>query len=123
MAFENLGVLNSFNATAAIADTANFSFVSLDANGGVVIATQGADSVGVIQEGALAGDPIPVCRPGAITKVLCGGTITPGQNVASDATGRAVAATSGTHFLGQCIQGAQVNQLAVILFQPNAARN
>ncbi len=123
MAYDNLGVLNSFNATAAIADTANFSFVTLDTLGGVVIASQGADAIGVIQEGALAGDPVPVCRPGAMTKVLAGATLTPSQFVASDATGRAVPATSGAHFLGQVIQGANVNQLAVILFQPNAARS
>lgn len=122
MAWDNLGVCNSFNATSAIPDTANFSFVKLDTSGGAVICTQGDEAIGVVQEGGLAGDPVPVCRPGAMTKVLCGATVTPGQYVSSDSTGRAVAATSGAHFLGQVVQGASVNTLAVILFQPNAAR-
>ena len=122
MAYDNLGVCNSFNATSAILDTANFSFVMLDTNGGAVLATQGADAIGVVQEGGSAGDPVPVCRPGAITKVLCGATVTPSQFVASDANGKAVPATSGAHFLGQVVQGATAGFLAVIIFQPNAAR-
>lgn len=122
MAFDNVRC-NSFNATLAIADSANFSFVNLDNLGGAVIATQGAEAIGVIQEGGLAGDPVPVCMPGSITKVLCGATVTPGQYVSSDATGRAVPATSGAHFLGQVVQGATVNTLAVILFQPIGAKS
>lgn len=122
MAFDNVRC-NSFNATLAIADTANFSFVNIDNAGGVVIATQGAEAIGVIQEGGLAGDPVPVCMPGSITKVLCGATVTSGQYVAADASGRAVPATSGAHFLGQVVQGATVNTLAVILFQPIGAKS
>ena len=122
MAWDNVRN-NSFNATSAIPDSANFSFVTIDTSGGAVIASQGAEAIGVIQEGALAGDPVPVCVPGSITKVLCGGTVTAGQYVASDSLGRAVAATSGAHYLGSVIQGAGLNQLAVILFQPLGAKS
>ena len=122
MAWDNVRC-NSFNATSAIADTANFSFVILDTSGGAVIATQGSEAIGVIQEGGLAGDPVPVCVPGSITKVLCGATVTAGQYVASDATGRAVPATSGAHYLGQVIQAGALNTLAVILFQPIGAKS
>jgi hypothetical protein len=114
---------NSFNATAAITDANNFTFAILDTSGGAVTATQGSEAIGVIQEGALAGDPIPVCVPGNITKVLCGATVTPGQYVASDSLGRAVPATSGAHFLGQVISGAGLGFLAVILFQPIGAKS
>ncbi len=128
MAWDNLVKCNSFNATVAIPDTANFSFVILDTTSGesgVVVATQGSAAIGVIQEGATtAGDPVPVCTPGSITKVLSGAALTDGQYVSADASGRAVPATSGAHYLGQVVQGvAAANQLAVILFQPLGAKS
>jgi len=122
MAFDNVRC-NSFNATLAIPDTSNFIFVELDTNGGAVVATQGALAIGVIQQGALAGDPVPVCVPGSITKVLCSATITPGQFVSSDANGNAVPAASGTHFLGQAITAGAAGSLAVILFQPSGSKS
>ena len=125
MAYDNLVHCNSFNSTNLITDANNFIFVEIDAAnaGGVIVCTQGGLAAGVIQEGAAAGDPIPVCTPGSVTKVLCSSTVTQGQFVASDANGNAVPATSGTHFLGQVIQGATAGFLAVILFQPSGAKS
>jgi hypothetical protein len=122
MAWDN-EVNLSYNATLAIPDTANFTFMELDTNGGAVTCTQGGLAIGVCQEGASAGDPIPVCKVGSITKVLCSATVTPSQFVASDAAGNAVPATSGAHFLGQVVQGATAGFLAVILFQPSGAKS
>lgn len=113
----------SYNATVAVLDSANFTFMELDTNGGVITCTQGGVAVGVCQEGATAGSPIPVCKVGSQTKVLCSNTVTPGQFVSSDANGNAVPATSGAHFLGQVIQGATAGFLAVILFQPSGAKS
>jgi hypothetical protein len=122
MAYDNLVHCNSFNATAALPDTSNFIFVKLDpANAGnVVVCTAGALAAGVIQEGTPsgAGDPVPVCTPGSVTKLLVSQTVTPGQFVSSDANGNGVPATSGASYLGQVIQGATAGFLAVILFQP-----
>ena len=123
MAWDNVQC-NSFNATNVIPDTANFTFMELDTNGNVITCTQGGLAVGVVQEGATtAGDPVPVCKVGTITKVLCSATVTPSQFVSSDANGNAVPATSGAHFLGQVIQGATAGFLAVILFQPSGAKS
>jgi hypothetical protein len=122
MAWDNVQC-NSFNATNALPDSSNFIFVEIDTNGGAVVCTQGGLAAGVIQEGALAGDPVPVCKVGSITKVLCSATVTPGQFVSSDANGNAVPATSGAHFLAQVIQGAGAGFLAVILFQPSGAKS
>jgi len=122
MAWDNVQC-NTFNAGVALPDSSNFIFAELDSNGNVIPATQGALAVGVIQEGALLSDPVPVCKVGSITKVLCSATVTPGQFVASDASGNAVPATSGAHFLGQVIQGATAGFIAVILFSPSGAKS
>src|SRR6266481_2200889 len=84
--------LKSLPATSAIAN--QFLFVKLDTNGGLVLCGSGDFSHGVTQDKPAAGDPTAFCSPGDITKVLCGGTFTAGQDVMSDASGQAVVAAS-----------------------------
>jgi hypothetical protein len=117
MAFDNTGVLNSFNVTVALAN--QYVFVTLDSNGQAVLPAAGGDAIGVTQDTTtIAGDPTAVCRHGAITKVLCNGTFAAGAEVMTDATGSAVLAATGGLALGKAITAGAAGFLATIVFQP-----
>ena len=125
MAYDNLGFCKSIKSTNSLfSPRQQYYFVALDTNGQIIVninnhGNQGV--IGVVQDTPLAGDPGLVCGLGAITKVMCGGTITAGQAVMSDNLGRAVAATSGLQTLGYALTAGAVNYLADIVFQPFGA--
>ena len=121
MAYENART-KSIKATAAFTRPSQYSLVKLDTNGQLAPATAGGYAIGVIQDTPAAGDPGAVCYPGDITKVICGGTFTAGQDVCSDSTGRAVAATSGGYVVGQALTAGAVGFLATIVYQPKASK-
>ena len=124
MAYSNIARTVSIKATVAI--TQQFSFVKLDSSGQIVLGTAGAYCVGVVQdkpgvEGGLtniAGMPGAVALAGNITKVLCGGSFNAGQDVACDANGKCVAATSGAYVLGIALSAGVSGFIADIIFQP-----
>lgn len=110
----------SFNATTSLA-TRQFRFVKADTSGGISLCGVGDYAVGVLQDKPGAGDPGAVCTPGDITKIVLGATLTAGQYVMSDSTGRAVAAVSGAYALGQVREGGAADEIGVIVFQPVVA--
>ena len=77
--------------------TAQFKFVTLEADGQVDLA-----------EGA-AGVAVAVLVDGPVI-VEAGGTVTNGGAVATDATGRAVDATTGDIIMGYAMEAGAVNQ-------------
>jgi hypothetical protein len=108
----------SIKATASLANN-QFSFVKLDVNGQLVLASAGGSCVGVLQDKPGAGDPGAVCFPGDITKVLCGAAIPAGSAVASDGSGRAVVGTSGASALGYALTASTaLGQIIDIVYKP-----
>ncbi|RPH64986.1 MAG: hypothetical protein EHM89_00155 [Acidobacteria bacterium] len=78
--------------------------------------------------GVLCDDPAAEDRPGqlqiaGVAKVLAGGTITSGAGVASDAAGKAVAATGSAFVVGICVSLGTVasGEYAAVLLTPSGA--
>lgn len=95
-----------------------FFFVSVSADGQIDPTGDGAYAVGVIQNDPdTAGKAATVCIAG-ITKVICGGNVTRGGPVASDAAGEAVNAASGDVILGEALETGVDGQVISILFHP-----
>ncbi len=87
MAFELLRT-KSIKITASFASK-QFTFVKIDTSGQLATPGNGAYAIGVIQDNpANANDPGSVCYPGDITKITLGGTVTAGQELMSDGSGK-----------------------------------
>lgn len=95
-----------------------FFFVSVSSDGQVDPTGDGAYAVGVLQnDPAAAGRAAEVCI-GGITKVSCGGVVTRGGPVASDAAGEAVNAASGDVILGEALETGADGSVISIIFHP-----
>ena len=83
----------------------------------LLVATAGDRADGVLQDAPLAAGNACLVAGGGITKVVAGMTLTPGQLIESDTSGRAVtaAAASTHHLLGRVVEGATVGLLASII--------
>lgn len=96
-----------------------FRFLAVDSNGRVaVVAAEGADSVGVLQNNPSAlGRAATVAYKGVVKVVIGTGGLTAGQKAKSDAAGAAVlaTATSSDHVLGTVLVGGAAGALAEIL--------
>ena len=119
MAFEIVRT-KSINATATFASK-QFTFVKIDTNGQLATPSAGGYAIGVVQDKPGAGSPGAVCFPGDITKVLCGGSFDPGDEVMTDGNGKAVVATSGSFVLGTALSSGANGSLATIIYQPKAS--
>lgn len=93
-----------------------YRFATVSANDTVNrTSASNAISVGVIQNNPNVGEAVELAYLGE-TKVEAGGTVTAGQEVMSDSTGRAVtAATTGNRALGVAVNGGAVGELIVVL--------
>lgn len=121
MAYESLKALKSLVATSTLA-AKQYYFVKLDANGQIVVAGSGNYAIGVVQDKPAAGQVGSVCGPGDVTKVYCGGTFAAGDEVSSDSSGKAVAATSGAFVLGQALTAGADGYVATIIYQPKGSK-
>ncbi len=84
------------------------------ADGQIDPAGAGAAAIGVVLDDAAgAGKAVAVARDGRV-KVLAAGTIARGANVASNATGRAVAASTGNIILGIAEDAAVTGQYVTV---------
>lgn len=106
--------------------TSQYLLAALTNSSGVArvsVCGDGAQGIGVIYEatGAVAGDVVAVgVNPGSIYKVKAGATMaTAGINVASDASGKLVAAATGDYILGRLLTAAAADgDIVEFLFQP-----
>ena len=90
--------------------TAQFKFVTLEADGQVDLAdSAGENCIGVLRTEGAAGVAVAVLVDGPVI-VECGGTVTNGGAVATDATGRAVDATSTDIIMGYAMEAGVTNQ-------------
>ena len=84
--------------------TNQFCFVTVNSSGQVAVnGTSGADCVGVLQNKPDVAGQGATVAVGGISKVVAGGTITPGAEVMSDTSGHAIAATAGNYQLGRYV--------------------
>lgn len=113
MAYMNDIKTRTFEAGQAL--PTQFIFIAQAADGQVdPVGTTGLRSDGVLLTPATAaGQAVTVAYDGRV-KVLAGGTIARGAAVASNATGRGVAATTGNIILGYAEEAAVVNQIITV---------
>lgn len=101
--------------------TKQYTFVKVNSSGKAVTAGDGERGVGVQQDKPTQDKATNIAMSG-ISKVLCGGTITNGAAVASDANGKAVAATTGKHIMGFALEaGASGRIISIVLDRVGAA--
>ena len=94
--------------------TAQFKFVTLESDGQVDLAdSAGENCVGVLLVEGEAARAVTVVLTGSVM-VEAGGTVTAGGAVATDATGRAVDATTGDIIMGYAREAGVVNQVIEI---------
>jgi len=98
--------------------TAQFKFVTLEADGKVDLAdSAGENCIGVLTVAEENNRAVTVTVSGSVI-VEAGGTVTNGGAVATDATGRAVDATSGDIIMGYAREAGVVNQkIEIFLIQ------
>ena len=98
-----------------------FYFMSVASDGQIDPTGDGLDADGVLQDApAAAGRAALVAIAGKV-KVVCGGVVTRGGPVASDADGKAVNAASGDIILGVALETGASGRIIEILFQPRGA--
>ena len=94
--------------------TAQFKFVTLEADGQVDLAdSAGENCLGVLLVEGEAARAVTVVMTGPVM-VEAGGTVTNGGAVATDATGRAVDATTSDIIMGYAREAGVVNQVIEI---------
>ena len=98
--------------------TAQFKFVTLEADGKVDLAdSAGENCIGVLTVAEENNRAVTVTMSGSVI-VEAGGTVTNGGAVATDATGRAVDATSTDIIMGYALEAGVVNQkIEIFLIQ------
>jgi hypothetical protein len=100
--------------------TEQYSFLKVDTAGAVVLAGAGEDVDGVLMNDPASGRVAQVAVDG-IVKVKCGGTIAAGASVASNASGKAVAATTGQMVAGKALEAGVTGRIISVLLQPKPA--
>ena len=101
--------------------TKQFYFVSVAADGQIDPTGDGVDADGVLQDApAAAGRAALVAIAGKV-KVVCGGVVTRGGPVASDASGTAVNPATGDIILGTALETGATGRIIEILVQPRGA--
>lgn len=98
-----------------------FFFVSVSADGQIDPTGDGAIADGVLLNAPAAAGRAAEVAIGGIVKVECGGTVTRGGPVASDASGNAVDAASGDVILGTALETGADGSVISILFHPRGA--
>lgn len=112
--FEQPGTTITLTPTADLL-TSRYCFASVGSTSQLVITGAGAKAVGVLQLPAIAKEPSPVMVTG-ISYIVIGATLTPGQEVEADASGKAIPLASGKSN-GVCIVGGPAGAIGTILIK------
>lgn len=120
MAFEDNKISVTLPASGNLS-ASQYHFVEVNSSGQAAIVGDGAHADGVLQnDPAAAGRAAEVAIAGVV-KVKCGGVVTRGGPVGSDADGKAVNAAAGDIILGTALETGANNAIIAILFHPRGA--
>ncbi len=98
-------------------------FVNVNSSGKLVVAGDGGQAIGVLQDKPNAADQQGTVGISGVSMVIAGGTVTAGGIVASDASGRAVDVVSGDMGLGKALTGTTVSgDLISVLLMPQLGK-
>lgn len=119
MATEEALQCQSYPANADLS-TKQYYFVVVNSSGNAAVAGAG-NAMGVLQNAPAAAGRAANVAIGGRTKVVCGGTINPGDRVTSDSSGKCVAVGSGEIELGFCVEAGTSGVIASIVLQRGAS--
>jgi hypothetical protein len=104
-----------------------YTFGTISAAGALATPEAGASAIGVVQTPGIAGEPCNVMTTG-VSFIVLGGTVAAGDDISTDANGKAVkataqtqsgttpfAVTAGTAVLGKCLVGGDAGEIGSIL--------
>lgn len=96
-----------------------YHFTNINSSGQLAINT----TAGGLVAGVLQDKPFAAGNPGNLgigggTKIILGGTVAAGANIASSATGTAVTAATGNVILGICVKGGAAGEIGEMIFNP-----
>lgn len=118
------GALQFIPGVKASADLSAKQFLAMkmSGNGTVTVCAAATDKpVGVLQDNPVSGLPAAVAFSGK-TKVVAGGTVTAGDEVGTDANGKAVTYVAGTdttkYRMGIAVTGGALNEVIEVLLLP-----
>lgn len=103
---QDAGTLLPGLVAAADYTSAQYRFVAVNGSGKAELAGAGALISGVLTNAPAADAAATIAGPGTKVQVESGAAVTQGAAVASDATGRAVAATTGDYIGGEALEAA-----------------
>lgn len=92
-----------------------YCFIARAADGRFTLPVLGGKAAGVCQEGKAAGRHSSVAT-GNQLKVVAAAVLVTGNEVATDATGKAIVAVAGQEILGEVIQGGAIGEIVEIEF-------
>nr|BAL52630.1 hypothetical protein HGMM_F01H12C02 [uncultured prokaryote] len=116
MAFENFSPIQSFVAGVDLSSH-QYSFVSLDSNGKLVLGTQTTPVIGVLINDPKAGQTGTVFVGNGVVQLKLAGSVSRGDVITTNASGKGVTATAGKKGLGVALQSGVAGEvIAVLLF-------
>lgn len=116
MAFENVVSTLPGGVAGADLSAAQFHCVVVNSSGVVVLAGDGAQVDGVLQNDPASGEAATVWTSGSVSKVVVGaGGLSTGDAASCDAVGEVNTAASGDFVIGRCLEGASAGNLATVL--------
>ena len=98
---------------AADLSTSQYLFAAMDAAGKAAVCDDGAQAIGVIEAGSIAGGASTITVSGKVM-VKCGGTVTIGDDVSAATGGLAVNSTAGDIILGRAYEAGVTGQFIAI---------
>ena len=97
---------------------AQYKFLESNSSGTVTVTNSAGEYVlGVLQNNPASGNAATVAIFG-ISKVVLGGTVAINDQISTDASGRAIAATTGHKIVGIAIKGGAVGEIGSVLLRP-----
>lgn len=90
--------------------THQFKAVKFDANGDIVLCGAGEKAVGILQNDPVLGEACEIEEAG-YAKMIYGATVTPAQNLMSNAAGLLIPATATNHIVAVAKHGGALNQV------------
>jgi hypothetical protein len=120
MAFEENKISVTLPASGNLS-ASQYCFVEVNSSGQAAVAGDGAHADGILQNDPAAAGRAAEVAIGGVVKVLCGGVVTRGGPVGSDAAGKAVNAASGDIILGTALETGANGAIIAMLFHPRGA--
>lgn len=104
MAWEQVPEMFEWAQNAGADLTGKLHYIAkVDTDGDIVLAAAATEAIlGVIREENVENKPVTV-QFGGIGKVICGASVTAGQNLTSDGNGKATPASAGNQILGRAL--------------------